>query len=305
MGRATTDLPQRRAASSEPRAPRRTHAPRRTPAPATATAAPRTPVTVRAVTFPRVVAAEWTKRTSVRSALWLPLGTVVSALTLAYALGLFVRVGDARSGASLVVAGHVLAQLGTLVLGVLVGTEEHATGTATTTYAAVPRRLAVLGAQALVTASVALVTAAAALGASALVTHGQRAATGPTLDLGDGGTARVLAGFVVVLTGVALLGLGLGALLRRSAPALGAGVLLLVVADQLLQANPGRVTDTLRALLPGAGSRLLLDDGGVAALDAASLGPHLGPWGGGLVLAAWVVALLAAAAYRLRRHDVT
>ncbi|MFS0700742.1 hypothetical protein AB6N24_12295 [Cellulomonas sp. 179-A 4D5 NHS] len=252
-----------------------------------------------------MLAAEWTKRTSVRSALWLPLGTVVAALTLAYALGLFVRAGDARSGASVVVAGHVLAQLGVLVLGVLVGTEEHTTGTATTTFAAVPRRLPVLGAQVLVTGSVALVTAVLALAGSALVTHGQRAATGLTLDLADGGTARVLAGYVVVLTGVALLGLGLGSLLRRSAAALVSGLLLLVVADQMLLANPGRVTDTLRALLPGAGSRVLLDDAGVAALDAASHGPHLGPWGGGLVLAAWAVALLAAAAYRLRRHDVT
>ncbi|MGW6131021.1 hypothetical protein ACWFNE_13430 [Cellulomonas sp. NPDC055163] len=252
-----------------------------------------------------MLAAEWTRRTSVRSTLWLPLGTVVAALTLAYALGLFVRAGDERSGVSLVVAGHVLAQLGALVLGVLVGTEEHTTGTATTTFAAVPRRLPVLGAQALVTATVGLVTAVAALGASALVTYGQRAAAGLPLDLGDGGTARALAGYVVALTGVALLGLGLGALLRRSAAALVSGLLLLVIADQMLLANPGRVTDTLRALLPGAGSRLLLDDAGLAALDAATQGPHLGPWGGGLVLAAWVAALLAAAAYRLRRHDVT
>lgn len=274
---------------------------RRTPA----TAAPRTRGPVRAVTFPRVLAAEWTRRTSVRSTTWLPLGTVAAATTLAYALALFVRDGDGRSGVSLVVAGHVLAQLGALVLGLLVGTEDHATGTATTTYAAVPRRLPVLGAQALVTAALALVTATAALAASALVTRGQRTAAGLPLDLADGGTARALAGFVVALTGVALLGLGLGALLRRSAAALAAGVLLLVVADQLLQANPGRVTDTLRALLPGAGSRLLLDDAGVAALDAATRGPDLGAWGGGLVLAAWVVASLAAAAYRLRRHDVT
>jgi hypothetical protein len=157
----------------------------------------------------------------------------------------------------------------------------------------------------LVTAAVGLVTAVPALAGSALATRGQRAATGLTLDLADGGTARVLAGYVVVLTGVALLGLGLGSLLRRSAAALVSGLLLLVVADQMLLANPGRVTDTLRALLPGAGSRVLLDDAGVAALDAATHGPHLGAWGGGLVLAGWVVALLAAAAYRLRRHDVT
>lgn len=288
MGRALTDVVPPRPAPPGARRP-----------------APRTDPSPRAVTGARVLAAEWTRRASVRSTLWLPLGTAVSAPVLAYALALFARPGDGRSGVSLVVTGHVLAQLGALVLGVLVGTEDHTTGTAATTYTAVPRRLPVLGAQVVVTASVALVTAAAALAASSLVTQGPRAATGLTLDLADDGTVRALCGFVVLLTGVALLGLGLGALLRRAPAALVAGLLLLVVADQVLQANPGRATDTLRGFLPGAGSRLLLDDAGVAALDAASRGPDLGPWGGGLVLASWVAVSLAAAAYRLRRHDVT
>ncbi|MEN5074847.1 hypothetical protein [Isoptericola cucumis] len=252
-----------------------------------------------------MVAAEWTKLAGLRSTWWVVVGTVGTTAALAWVLGLFARSGDGRTAASLVVAGHLLAQLGPLTLGALVGAGEHSAGTATTTYTAVPRRLPVLVAQGVVTTVVTLAAAVAAVAASALVTAGTRATAGTALDLADGETVRVLAGFVLDLTGVALLGLGLGALLRRPAAALVSATLLLVVVDHLLATNPGQAADTARALLPGAGTRLLLDDAGLAALDAASLGPHLGAWGGGLVLGAWVAGVLAVAAYRLRRGDVT
>ncbi|GAA0268298.1 hypothetical protein [Cryptosporangium japonicum] len=250
-----------------------------------------------AVTFPRVLAAEWSKLTSVSSTLWIALGTVVSTLSLAFALGLFVRAGDAVSGASVAVSGSLFAQLGMLVLGVLVGAGEFSTGTSTVTFAAVPRRLPVLAAQTLVTVAVALPTAVVCLVGSALVTTAARSAAGLTLDPADAGTVRILAGYVLYLTGVALFGVGLGALVRRPTGALLAGVVLFVVLDQLLATNPGRITDVLRAALPAAGTRLFADEG--------ALPTHLGAGGGGLVLGAWVVAALAAAAYRLRRFDVT
>ena len=97
---------------------------------------------------------------------------------------------------------------------------------------------------------------------------------------------------------------GLGALLRRPAGAIVGGLVLVFLGDQLLAANPGRFSDTLRAFLPSAGARLLQDDATLAALDATTRGPHLGVWGGGVVLATWVVVVLAAAGYRLVRHDV-
>lgn len=258
----------------------------------------------RGVTPARVLAAEWTKLTSLRSTGWLALGTVAAAAATASGLALFVRADDGRSGTWVVTSGSVLAQVGVLVLGVLVGTAEHSTGTARATFTAVPRRLPVLAGQAAVTAAVALATAAAALGASFLATAGSRAAVPLPVDVGQPGTVRALVGYLLLHTGVALLGLGLGSLLWRPADALVTGMLLVVVLDPMLATNPGRVTDTLRALLPGAGGRLVQDDAALAALDAATRGPQLGTWGGGVVLAAWVVVALAAAAYRLRRHDV-
>jgi len=256
------------------------------------------------VTFPRVLAAEWTKLTSVVSNPWLALGTVVAAALTAYGLGLFVRADDGRSGSWVVVSGFLLAQIGFLVLGAGVGTSDHTTGTARVTFTAVPRRQPVLAAQVVVTTVAAAVTAALALGASYLATTGPRAGEAPALDPAVPGTLRVLVGFVGVGVAFALLGLGLGALLRRPADAIVTGIVLTFLLDFFLQGNPGRFTDTVRALLPSAGRRLLEDDAAVAVLDAATYGPQLGPWGGGAVLAAWVVLVLGAAAYRLARHDV-
>lgn len=255
-------------------------------------------------TVPRVLVAEWTKLTSVRSNAWLAVGTVVAAAGTAYGLGLFVRPGDGRSGTWVVTSGFVLAQIGFLVLGALVGTSEHTTGTARTTFAAVPRRIPVLVGQVVVTAAAALATAIAALGVSFLATAPARAGDAPAVDLSVPGASRALVGFVVAAVAVALLGVGLGALLRRPADALVGGVLLAVVGDHLLATNPGRVTDTIRALLPSAGARLVQDDAAIGALDAVTRGPQLGVWGGGAVVGTWVLVVLGAAAYRLRRHDV-
>lgn len=258
-----------------------------------------------AVTVPRVLAAEWTKATGVGSTLWTAASVVLMAAGVAFGLGLFVRPGDGASATAVVVSGAILAQLGALVLGVLVGTADWATGASATTFTAVPRRLPVLLAQVIVVAALGLVTAAVSLGASILVTATPRdaAGLGPGL-LDDAGSARALAGFVVYLTAVALLGLGAGMLVRHPTAALVGGVALLVVVEQVLAANPGRVADTVRALLPGVGTRLLRDDAQLAALETASLGPHLGAGGAGLVLAAWVVGVLLLAAVRLQRGDV-
>ncbi|MEU2770477.1 hypothetical protein ABZ628_27610 [Streptomyces diastaticus] len=256
------------------------------------------------VAFLRVLASEADKATSVRTLWWTVLGCVAAAAGTAFGLGLFARPGSGVSAASLAVAGYVPAQVGFLALGVTAGSQEFRTRLAYVTFAAVPRRLPVLAAQVVVTAVVALVAAVAALVASVAVTSGPREALGVPLDLAEGETVRMLAGFVLYQTAIALVGLGLGALLRRPAGALVTAVVGVVVLDQFLAMNPGRFTDTLRAFLPGTGVRLLTGDGRLAALDAASSGPHLETWAVGLLVAGWATALLLAAATRLRRGDI-
>ncbi|MFD0483080.1 hypothetical protein ACFQ46_10775 [Kineococcus sp. GCM10028916] len=242
----------------------------------------------RAVTLPRVLHAEWTKLASLAWPVWVVVGTVAAAGSLAFVLGLFVGPGDAVTGTSLATTGNLPALLGVLVLGVLVGTGDFATGTSLVVFAAVPRRLPVLAAQVVVVAVVSLVTAVAALAVSVLATTPARAGAGVSWELTDPATRHAAVGYVLFLTGVGVLGVGLGVLLRRPPAALTSGVLLFVVVDQVLAANPGRVTDAVRALLPAGATRLFADGAG-----------------GGPVLATWCAAVVLLAGFRLVRRDVT
>ena len=246
-----------------------------------------------------VLASEWVKARSTAGPWWTMVATVLAGAGLAGALAMFA--GEAgRGSTALLVSGWLLAQLGPLVLGVLLGSSDYVTGTYRATFAASPRRWPVLLGQLAVTAVLCVAAAVLALAASAVVSAGVR---GELLPHG-GESGRMLVGNLLHVSGVGVLGAALGALIRRPAAAIVAGLLLVVVLDQLLQANPGQLTDTVRALLPSAGSRMMLDPGAVALAQAHDRGPRLGVWGGGVVLAAWVLATSAAAMVRLIRHDV-
>ena len=207
----------------------------------------------------RVLAAEWTKLTSVPSNGWLALGTVAVAAATAYGLGLFVRPDDGRSGSWVVVSGFVLAQVGFLVLGVLVGVVgAHAPGTARTTFAAVPRRLP--GARRRRCSSPPSPRRsrrALALGASYLATAGAaRRRTRPRSTWPSPGTARALLGFVLV----GRRGRAARARARRAAAPPGAtrwspGWCSSFVARPRARGEPGRGhRHDPRALLPSAGA---------------------------------------------------
>ena len=114
------------------------------------------------VTFPRVTRAEWTKLSALRST-WVVLGLmVVLTVGLAGAAGRHARVahlGDAFLGVD--VFSLLLG-----VFGILMITGEYGSGLIRATFAAVPRRVPVLAAKAVVLALVSLpVMAVACLGA--------------------------------------------------------------------------------------------------------------------------------------------
>src|SRR4051812_9653563 len=103
-----------------------------------------------AVTYPRVIASEFTKLHSLRSSRL----SLLIALGLVVGLGLFVpwlsvndwREGTPTAGYNAVersLSGIYLAQIAFGVLGAMVITGEYATGSIRSTFAAVPRRLPV------------------------------------------------------------------------------------------------------------------------------------------------------------------
>ncbi|MFF2267092.1 hypothetical protein ACFVTZ_02425 [Cellulosimicrobium cellulans] len=284
-----------------------TPVPVRTP-PAPARTTPRGP------TLARVVGSEWTKLTSLRSSWWAAALTVAVSAALTYLSAQASSVDPGFDPLGSLTSGLLLAQVPPLVLGVLVGTGEHSTGTFRTTFVAVPRRWPVLAAQTVVTAAFALLTAVLAVGAALLALVPSAQARGIALDLASDGTPQVLGGMVLLLVATALLGLALGALLRRSVPALTVAVLVVLVlpvalvlaadlASDPLAASAGvppaqAAVNTAVTFLPAGAGSLLTAEG---AVEGA---PDLGALGGGLVLATWVAVPLALAGVRLGTRDV-
>ncbi len=107
-------------------------------------------------------------------------------------------------------------------------------GTFRSTFAAVPRRVPVLLAQAVVTAAVALVTGVLSVAAAVRRHPARGRLAGHDPRPRGGGVPALLLGSVVFLVGAGLLGLAVGALLRRAVPALVTAVVLLLVAPVVL-----------------------------------------------------------------------
>jgi ABC-2 type transport system permease protein len=257
------------------------------------------------ITFGRVVRSEWTKLRSLRST-WFTLGasamlTIGIAGAIGYGISRSISRGDpAPTMAEAVDAAFLPIDLMTLVIGVfgvLQMTGEYSSGQIRASLVAVPRRLPVLYAKALVLGTVTATVMAAVslmsfLACQAFIGNGGAA-------LGDPGVPRVIFGAAATAVVMGLLGLGLGAMLRNTAGAITTMVATLLVIPALLQAVLSeRLQDAVMPYVPL-----------VAGQAMYAIGPDsnpfdtLSPGASGLVLVGWVVALLAGGAAVLHRRD--
>ncbi|MEV4539455.1 ABC transporter permease [Asanoa sp. NPDC049518] len=244
-----------------------------------------------------VVRAEWTKLLSLRST-WVVLGTT-AVLTVAF--GGLIGWNQARAGDAPTVAGAFLPiDLFSLVLGVfgvLLMTGEFSSGLVRSTFAAVPRRLPVLWAKAAALTVATLPVLAVTCVAALLVN--QAFADGDPITLADPGVLRATAGAAAAPLAMGLVGLAVGTLLRHTALAIALFVTTLLVLPAILPAAlPDDVAHDVLRFVPVAASQAMYAvsaDGGPFEL--------LAPGQAALVLAGWVVVLLAAAAFVLRRRD--
>ncbi|MFF0155805.1 ABC transporter permease [Micromonospora sp. NPDC005203] len=241
-----------------------------------------------------VVAAEWTKFSSLRST-WITTGISV---VLLIALGVIASAsfsGDNLSSIDLALSGSFLAALSVGVLGALLGASEYTTGMIRATLAAVPRRLPVLWSKSLVAGSTAFVTMTA--GAFAAFALGSAVLNDKVggLSLGDDGVLRALLGAGLYLGLVAVLGVALGMLVRSSAGAIAILAGLLLIVPGLAALLPDSISD---AITP-----YLTSNAGSAAMALTQAEGTLAPWTGLAVFAGYVVVTLAAAAYRLKMTD--
>ena len=192
-------------------------------------------------------------------------------------------------------AGFASAQLVLPALGALVVAAEYRTGTVLAALAAVPRRTRWLLAKTVVVCTlVALLTAA--VGAACVAAVPALVAGGTEVPLTEPVVLRPLGLQVVTAVLVTLLGVGLGTLLRRTAVAALAGVLLVAVLPlaTVLTGRPRVVAASW--LWP------TLRVGEEDVLTVATRGSFGVPTGGDLLLAgatAWPTGLLVTASWAL------
>ncbi|MFF8025402.1 ABC transporter permease subunit [Streptomyces sp. NPDC007896] len=210
--------------------------------------------------------------------------------------------------------GVFVAVLFMVALGALFITTEYKRGMIRTTFTATPRRVRVLAAKALVIGGV---TFAVSLPATAITfplaqrtmrAHGFAPPAYPDLSLLDSPALRAVVGSAALLSLVAVLALALGAILRNSAGAITAVVVLVILPQILAFALPLPIANWLLRATPAAAFAV---QQGVTyypqvqhnCLPESGCYP-MAPWNGFAVLCAYVAVALALAAWRLRRRDV-
>jgi len=250
------------------------------------------------VTGRRVLASEWIKLWSVRSY------RVTAALAGIFLIAFGLVAAASYSPAStqnlgsdpvaLALGGMYLVLLTVGVLGVLFTAGEYGTGSIRSTMTAVPRRLPVLWSKAAVAGAVALVLGAV----SAVISYAGGEGLlrgGIALPLTAPGVVRSLMLAAAAMALIAIMGVGLGSLVRSVGGAIAIlAVLLLLPA----------LADLLPTGLRNDISPYLLGNAANSMFSLHQSAGALNPWAGSGIAAAWTAAALAAAACRLIRTDV-
>ena len=255
----------------------------------------------------RTLHAEWTKLRTVAG----PGALLLTAIALTAAVGAAAANAVSCPGqlcqvdpAKVSLTGIYLGQAVVAIVAVTAVCGEYSTGMIRLTLAATPRRWQVLAAKAAVVGAATLAAGAVAVLASALAggllltRHGIDPAHGyEALSLGQGAVLRATAGSVLYLGLIALLGLGVAAMIRDSAVAIGTvlGLLYLFPIVTGFISNPDlqRHLDQVSPMTAG----LYIQ----ATTNLSTL--PLTPWQGLGVLALWAAGALLAGGLLLRFRD--
>lgn len=244
-----------------------------------------------------ILTSEWTKLRSVRSTFWTLLIAAVTAVGGSVVLAFSTRASGMTPFdplGSIFFGWLEYPVLAIGVLGVLVFTSEYSTGQIRTTFAAVPRRRALLAAKAGVMGIVSLALGELFAFASFFLSEAILSGHKNSLSISHPGVLGAVCAAGVSLFAVAMVGVGLGAIVRQTAGAvvaLPAIIYLPLIALSL----PAPWNDRI-------GEFTML----MAAYQVVSLHPQthlLSPGISMVVLLAWPAVLLLVAAVMITRRD--
>jgi ABC-2 type transport system permease protein len=252
-----------------------------------------------------VFRSEWTKLYSLRSTRYALLATAImtigfgiiaSAVTVSRwgSTSLADKATFDPLATSLVGARFGVLAIG--VLGVLLITGEYATGMIRSTMTAVPKRLPVLwgkiGVYALVALVITIPAAFVAFFAGQAILSGQHI----QIAFSHAGVPGAVIGAAGYLTLVGLFAMGLGAIMRSTAAGIATFAGIMFVVGPLISILPASVANSIEPYLPS--------NAGEAMMQIGSHANTLSPGAGLGVFAAYVAAVIAAAALLLVRRDV-
>src|SRR6266576_2465147 len=261
--------------------------------PATTTA--RRPPADLAPLFAGVLRSEARKLATVRSTTWAVVAAAAFNVIIAALLGallpghLSAHQKATIDSVRVSLGGLHLSQIAIGLLGVLAVTSEYSSGMIRATLAAVPHRPLVL------TAAVAVTCIAACLAAYLAFQAFLPAGDAMRTTLADPGAPRAVSGAGLYLTVLALLGFGLGAILRSSAGAVAVLFGMLFVPTLLVALLPSSWQDTVGRYLPM--------NAGDTIYTVRPESHMLQPWTGFGVFCLYAAAALAAGFVLIGRRD--
>lgn len=256
------------------------------------------------VTQARVIRSEWVKFWSLDSSRiaiavafigMIGIGVLYTGLTAAHWQNVPPSERALLDPTSASLTGYAIAQLIVGVLGVLVVTGEYGTGMVRASLSAVPKRVPVLLAKIVVFAGVTFVVTTVASFIAFFIGQALLNGQGIGTTIGAPGVFRAVVGMGLYLTGVGLLGVGLGWIIRNTAGAVSTVLGLLLVLPGIVEALPSSWGDHIAPYLPSVAGHEI-------ALVHAATG-MLAPWAGFGVLIGYVAAATAIGAYLLKRRD--
>jgi len=267
---------------------------------ATPTFAPDFVVSGAPLSFAGLLRSEWIKLRTVRSTIWSYATVIVISLGMALLMSSTLnlegtQVPESEQGSWIIQVstfGIIFGQLVVGVLGVLSISGEYSTGMVRSSLTAVPRRLPMLAAKAIVLFVCTYVVGLVSVVGSYLVASPILAGKGLSASLADPDVFLPLLGAALYLSLVAVFALGMGTILRSSAGGIAATlgvILLLPTVFQLIPAD--WAADLLPYILSNAGTAIF------AGSDSME------PWQNILIVLGWVAVSLAGAAVLLKRRD--
>ena len=252
----------------------------------------------------RLVRAEWAKLFTTR--VWIGLVAGACLMVAGFAALLTAFAGSSQPGQppfpgvgdpafeKLAFATAANAVILFLILGIIGMTQEYRHRTATPTFLTSPKRWRVVVAKLVAYALAAVPFAAMVLAVNVLVVTVYAGARGDAPSL-SGENLRVLASSGIALVIYAVIGVGVGALLRNQVGAIVGSLVYLFVVETVVRQIPA--TSGADKWMPG---------GALEALTATFAGPDLlEPWQGGLLLLGYgLLAALVGTVFAVRRDVV-